>query len=166
MEVRAELEALGCLAHSAPTSVGALPLGADALLPRARTRSYREPERALTESAKALLPRARTRSYRECESALTESPKTLLPRARTRSYREPECALTEGVRPLSERLINKLLYVPDRVPAFALIWGLYPPSLGGRYIRPWNRAYLPYSPREGLGGELEQGGGSCPLGKP
>ena len=81
MEVRAELEALGCLAHSAPTSVGALPLGADALLPRARTRSYREPERALTESAKALLPRARRRSYREPERALTGSPNALLPRA-------------------------------------------------------------------------------------
>ena len=58
MEVRAELKELGRLAHSAPTSVGAQPLGADTLLPRARKRSYREREGALTESVKALLPRA------------------------------------------------------------------------------------------------------------
>ena len=158
VEVRAELEELGRLAHSAPTSVGALPLGADTLLPRARRRSYRERESALTESVKALLPRARKRSYRERESALTESAEALLPRARKRSYRERPPPLRTSDKQVVRRAQSSAHICSHMRAVSSFAWGEGIYALG---IEPISCTHLGKD-----WGELEQGGGACPLGRP
>ena len=116
--------------------------------------SYRERKDALTESANAILPKARKRSYRERECDLTESVKALLPRVQGRSYRERPPPLRTSDKQAVRRTRSSTHICSHMRAVSSFAWG--------RYIRPWNRAYLPYSPRKGLGGARARRRGLSP----